>query len=335
NEHALGAFPDFFEHIRPELFLCDIFAENEMMTNKEIAKAFQYLGNLMELHGENKFKVRSYQNAYIQLRKLPRPLAEMTDEEIGALKGVGKAIASKIRELLDTGTLAAIREYEAKTPEGIRQMLQIKGFGPKKIQVIWRELGVESIGELLYACNENRLIDLKGFGDKTQADLKKKLEYFQKSQGKYHYATLEPEGLAILGHFKKILPDAPIGPVGAFRRKANIVEKISLLVAATELPETCFDGDFLRKTTQTDDLIHALTANDLPVEIHLCEAADFGSKQFRLTGSEAFLKAFVAACPGVDFRKLDAETAVFERAGLPFIAPEMREDAWAVELAKA
>ena len=121
------------------------------MTNKEIANAFRDLGSIMELHDENKFKIRSYSNAYITLRKWQQPLAEMSDEEIGSIKGVGKAISSKIRELLDTGDLETMQKYRDKTPVGIQEMLKIKGFGPKKILVVWKDLGVESVGELLYA----------------------------------------------------------------------------------------------------------------------------------------------------------------------------------------
>ena len=102
------------------------------MTNKEIAKTFQFLGNIMELHGENPFKIRSYQNAYINLRKLDRPLAEMSDADIEGLKGVGKAISGKIRELVDGGKMATLEKYREMTPEGVQEMLQIKGFWAKK-----------------------------------------------------------------------------------------------------------------------------------------------------------------------------------------------------------
>ena len=80
------------------------------MTNKEIARTFQYLGNIMELHGENKFKIRSYHNAYITLRKLDQALVDMNDEEIAGIKGVGKAISGKIRELLDNGEMQTLEK---------------------------------------------------------------------------------------------------------------------------------------------------------------------------------------------------------------------------------
>ena len=141
------------------------------MTNKEIANKFQELANLMELHGENKFKIRSYSSAYITLRKQSDSLSEMSEEEINGIKGVGKAISGKIRELLDNGKMETMKKYQDITPQGIQDMLKIKGFGPKKISVIWKELEVETVGELLYACNENRLVELNGFGQKSQADL--------------------------------------------------------------------------------------------------------------------------------------------------------------------
>jgi DNA polymerase (family 10) len=200
-----------------------------MMTNREIAKTFQFLGQIMELHGENKFKIRSYQNAYMTLRKLEQPLAELSDAEIGGIKGVGKAISGKIRELLDTGKMATLERYKGQTPEGVQEMLGIKGFGPKKIQTIWKDLGVESIGELLYAVNENRLIELKGFGKKTQDDLKSKLEYYQKSKNKYHYAALEAEALELEKQLANASPDLKVALTGATRRKANIQDGIALL----------------------------------------------------------------------------------------------------------
>ena len=102
------------------------------MTNKEIAKAFQQLGDLMELHGENPFKIRSYQNTYITLRKLDRPLTEMSKAEMDEIKGVGSAIAAKITELLENGKMQLLEKYKAMTPQGVVEMMDIDGFGPKK-----------------------------------------------------------------------------------------------------------------------------------------------------------------------------------------------------------
>lgn len=161
------------------------------MTNKQIANAFDELANLMELHEEDDFRIRSYRNAYLNLRKLDRPLADMTDAGIKEIKGVGPAIAGKIRELLSTGAMATLEKYRSQTPPGVVEMLQVNGFGPKKVRIVWKDMGIETAGELWYACNENRLVEFKGFGLKTQEDLKNKLEYFLKSRDKLHLDAAE------------------------------------------------------------------------------------------------------------------------------------------------
>ena len=304
------------------------------MTNKEIAKTFQYLGNIMELHGENKFKIRSYQNAYITLRKLDQPLKGMSDEEIGGIKGVGKAIAGKIRELLDNGKMATLERYKDQTPDGVQEMLNIKGFGPKKILSIWKDLGVETIGELLYAVNENRLIELKGFGKKTQDDLKQKLEYYQKSKHKFHYAALEAEAEDVLKSIQQQLPDSRVSITGAMRRRSNIVESIDILIASNGAIDLIF-GENLKKEKEEAGIIYAKSGNELPVHIYSCGKEEFGSKLFRYTAAPDFMEAFVEQNPGIDFRGMEEESAVFEKVNLPYIVPELREQDWSLDLAKA
>lgn len=305
------------------------------MTNKEIAKTFQLLGNIMELHGENPYKIRSYQNAYINLRKLDRPLSEMSDEDISSLKGVGKAISGKIRELLDNGKMATLEKYREQTPEGVEEMLHIKGFGPKKIRVIWKDLGAETIGELLYAVNENRLIELKGFGKKTQDQLKEQLEYYQRTKHQFHYAALEAAAGNLIKVWQTQFPEIPISFSGALRRHANVLDKISLLIG-TEKDITASLGKLGLQNIKKDSSIYkAVTEDELPVLIQTCAAAAFGSKLFRYTAGDDFLQAFIQAFPKLDFKGLPDETAVFERAGLPYIQPELREQSWALALAQS
>jgi len=278
----------------------------------------------MELHGENPFKIRSYSNAYLSLRKLETPLSEMSDGEISALKGVGKTIVSKIRELETSGSLATMEKYKEMTPEGIQEMLQIKGFGPKKVRVIWKDLGAESIGELLYACNENRLIELKGFGQKTQEDLKNKLTYFLNSKNKFHYASLELLAEGLKEALQKQLPEARITFTGELRRRNPILEKIELLVASESPIETGVAAVLTIEQNEEQQII-ARTDNNIPVIIYKCTANNFGSKQFRYTGGKDFIQSFLSRVVADDFRDIATEAAVFEKANLAFIEPELRD----------
>ncbi|MEL6638161.1 MAG: PHP domain-containing protein [Bacteroidota bacterium] len=302
------------------------------MTNKEIARNFNELARIMELHDENPFKIRSYANAYLQLRKVGTPLVDMSDAEISGIKGVGKAIAGKIRELERTGTLAALEKYREMTPQGVQDMLRIKGFGPKKIKSLWKGLEVETIGELLYACNENRLVELKGFGAKTQEDLRKKLEYFLKSQDQFLYATLEEVGEEVLAHLQQALPaGTPVAFVGAFRRRNPVLKGIELLVGGDL--SAVFDGEELRLVRQEEDYYLARTADEIPVRLFQCRPEAFGSKLFRHTGTEAFTQYFLERAQETDFRDLAEEAEVFAKAGIPYIEPELREGPGAVDRA--
>lgn len=306
------------------------------MTNKEIAKTFQQLGDLMELHGENPFKIRSYQNAYLTLRKLDRPLAEMNKAEMDDIKGVGSAIAAKIIELLESGKMQLLEKYKAVTPPGVIEMMDIDGFGPKKVFTVWKDLGVESVGELLYAVNENRLIELKGFGKKTQDALKQKLAYYQRSKDKFHYATLEAEAADLLHYLQKKLPDVKISLVGAIRRHANIIDAIEILIGTANNLDQIFDNQTLTKKEESNNLITAITENAYPVTIYNCAAAEFGSQLFFLTATPAFIDAFQKKFPGVvETEHLPDEEGFFQEANLPYIAPELRESAEILQKAAA
>lgn len=302
------------------------------MSNKEIAKTFQFLGDIMELHGENPFKIRSYQNAYLTLRKLDRPLTEMDATEIGSIKGVGQAIAEKIRELLDTGKMSTLQQYLDKTPEGVQEMLHIKGFGPKKIKVIWESLGIETIGELLYAVNENRLLELKGFGEKTQNELRQQLQYFLKTRHQFHFASVEGEGNSILQKLQAALPGVKIEFTGAFRRCANVLESIDLLVGTKDALEPVLTGIGLQNIQVQAEQINASSENEYPIRIFQCAGSEFGSKQFRHTAGPAFMQAFLDQNPGSDFRDLEEESQVFALAKQPYIPAELREEPWALAL---
>ncbi len=295
------------------------------MSNKEIANAFDELANLLELHEENEFKIRSYRNAYLTLRKLDQPLAGLSDADIKNIKGIGPAISGKIRELLSAGSMKALQEARAQTPPGVVDMLQVNGFGPKKVRVVWQEMGIESIGELLYACNENRLIEFKGFGLKTQEDLKGKLEYYLRSKDQLHCDAAEEEADFVGAWLTGKLPGAFVSPVGEVRRRCPVVAQLELLVGYNGAFDPAFDGEALRLEKEENGRFFCRLENHTPVLLHRCLAEEFGSKLFQLTGSPDFIEAFVKAAPGLSFKSLRTEQEVFEKAGLPFLPPELRE----------
>src|SRR5471030_603793 len=200
------------------------------MENKPIARTLRLLSQLMELHDENPFKIKSIANAAFKVDKLPFPIAGKSLAEMEKIDGIGKSTAAKIHELLEKGTMTDLVDLLATTPEGIVEMLGIKGIGPKKIGVIWHDLGIENIGELLYACNENRLIEAKGFGLKTQEEIRKVLEFRMASNGKFLYAQVEAQAEKLMLLLKETLPGGLIEFAGEYRRKCEIITELVIVV---------------------------------------------------------------------------------------------------------
>ncbi|MDF1699359.1 MAG: helix-hairpin-helix domain-containing protein [Saprospiraceae bacterium] len=294
------------------------------MTNKEIARFFNKLAKIMELHKENPFKIRSYSNAYLSLRKIEKPFTETSKEEIAGIRGVGKAIADKIHELIETGNLSAYQKYEAITPPGVIEMLGIKGFGPKKIQVIWKELEIETIGELLYACNENRLIDLKGFGLKTQATLKKQLEYYIDSRGKYHYDSVAGSAAELEEKINRAFPDDKSELVGLVKRMMPEVKGIEILTTADEQEIIeAIDGLGMNE----DGTL--LQYNTYPVFFNKVDSTSFGTEAFKQNSSEDFIECFETIPVSTD------EQSLFDALQMAYVHPEYRESSIAYEQSKS
>jgi DNA polymerase (family 10) len=218
-----------------------------------------------------------------------------------------------------------LEKYRDKTPVGVQEMLEINGFGPKKVRQVWQEMGIETVGELWYACNENRLVEYKGFGLKTQEDLLRKLDYFQKSKGKWHMDAAEELAEQVCAHIGKALPGAYLAPVGDVRRRCPIVHQVEILVGYNGPLETIFDDSVLVALEAEGKRFTARFDSGSSVTIHQCLAEEFGSKLFLLTGSVPFVQAFAANHAGVEFRGLRAEEDVFEKVRSAFVAPELRE----------
>jgi len=292
-----------------------------MMSNKEIANVFKNLAAIMELHNENTFKIRSYSNAYVNLRKLDAPLAEMDESALNQLPGVGKAIREKIQELLSTGSLATYEKYAQVTPLGIIDMLSIKGLGPKKIKVIWEELEIETVGELLHACYENRLSKVKGFGQKSQEDIKLKIEYYFQSQDKFHYATLLPIAEQLLDELRNIYVGTSVELTGAIRRKCNTLDRIEVIVGDLELAEEVYNEGLLEILSEDEGTLEAKTENGILVILYLVDEVDFVPSWFYLTATEDF-RTKVGDVPSGEFEN---EAEIFAKLELPYYIPEMRE----------
>ncbi|MFL5766206.1 MAG: helix-hairpin-helix domain-containing protein [Bacteroidia bacterium] len=282
------------------------------MNTEEIAKALKLTAQLMELHEVNPFKIKSIANAAYKLDKTDIDLEGKSLEELSAIEGIGKSIAAKINELQATGNLRELSEMVGKTPVGVIEMLKIKGIGPKKVGQLWRELEIESIGELLYACGENRLLTLKGFGEKTQTQVKQQIEFFQSNAGKFHYASVEKFANDLVAGLKKKYNTELVSLTGQMRRKCEIIDRVEVLIA--------YPGS-----------IEPVKDIAVKVELIQCVPEEFYTKLFETTAAEAHLKML----PAVNLQHPASEEEIFSSISLQYIEPELREGLNEVDLAKA
>jgi len=308
------------------------------MENKTIARTLRLLSQLMELHEENPFKIKSVANAYFKVDKLPFALKDKPLDELDKIDGIGKGLASKIVELLQTGELQELKEILDRTPEGVVEMLAIKGIGPKKIFIIWRTLGIESIGELYYACNENRLIEAKGFGLKTQEEIKNAIEFKLAANGRFLYAQVEGFAKTLLTQLSEwtanIDSSAILGFAGQYRRACEIIDELEIVIG-TENIETlkqnlpAFEPLSL---IEAENSFICTTEAGFRIKIYVVEKSAFYLQWFKLTGNtEHVEKVLTLAGEGL----FTSEEEIYSKAGLAFIEPELREDFDEIELAKA
>ncbi len=307
------------------------------MENKQISRHLRFLSQLMELHEENPFKIKSIANAAFKADKLPFPLAGKSLAELDKIEGIGKSIAIKIEELLATGTLKETEDYLEKTPAGIVEMLRIKGIGPKKIVTIWHELHIDSVGELYYACNENRLIEAKGFGLKTQEQIKKTIEFDIASQGKFLYAQAEAIEHDLLQNLNASFTGIKIASAGQFRRKLEIVDELIVVVSSEnieQLVSVLNEVSYLKFDSQNEQSWQGKTEHGMAVKLVFCGPKDFIKTLFIETGDSEHVQNVLLRIAVADFQP-KTEEEIYQEAGLPFIEPELREGKYWIEKAAA
>lgn len=310
------------------------------MENHEIAEVLERTAKLMELHSENPFKIRSYQNAAFKLEKTREKLSDKSVEELEQMEGIGKSLSAKIHQLIHTHELQDLRLLLDKTPTGILELMKIKGLGPKKIAVLWKELQIESPGELRYACHENRLLTLKGFGEKSQQQLLNAVEFSLAQQGFFHYAQAEAVAMEFLAVLKSRLPEICIGICGELRRKCEVVQQLDFIVGqdgvnTAEVISRLTDASIDASAAATG-LPLAFTLTGIPVKVHCCAPESFIFQRWKLTGNEQHINACQELASDETLDKIPGltdEESIYRLLGLPYIEPECREGLQEVELA--
>ncbi len=316
------------------------------MTNSQIVDLLELTGRLMELHDRDTFKTRSFQTAAFNLDKSTADLVNLPVEELVKLQGVGKSVAQKIREIAETGHLTDLDELLAQTPSGVLDMFRIKGLGVKKVRTLWQELGITNLQDLQLAGENGQIAKIKGFGASTQEKILTALEFLQEQQGKVRMdkaamiANLLHDELST--HFERVEIS------GQVRRKAQEVDRVQLLVQTSDPISAMLTLNKLPNLEQNEAESSPfvwrgrLAGFDVQVELLFYPAEQMNRQLFIQTATESHLQqagaggipllqvAYSSVVSEVTDRATEeVEQAIYARAGLPYIVPEMREDDFA------
>ncbi len=291
------------------------------------------LSKLMDIHGDNSFKAKSYSSAAFTIEKLPMQLATVEPDKIFSIKGIGESVGRKILEQLETGTLLALQEYVHKTPPGVIEMLNIKGIGPKKIATIWKDMEVETLGELLYACEENRLTLYKGFGEKTQQSVKEGIEFYLGTLGSYLYQQIESYTLNVHEKLNKAF-DAEFILTGTFRRQMEIIEKLEWVTTASgdELKIFFIAGNY-EIVNEEAGYVSFKGKENVTLGFFCCYEGQLYNQLFATSCSEVFLQAWISVTGWDATNPYSSEEEIFEDCNCAFIPVCERETAEIIELA--
>ena len=313
------------------------------MENKIILSLLKLYAKLLELHDGEPMKIKSINSAIFNLEKTTLTLSALKTEELEKLQGVGKSLASMIAEIINHNTFAQLQELVDKTPAGVMAMFEIKGIGPKKIRTIWKDLGVETVEDLLQCCKDNKVAPLKGFGEKTQEEIYDYLLFKEAAKGKFYYAQVEKLAFAIENKLKNLFGEEWVSLAGDMRRKVEIIEKLIYVVATDDFIKGFneaiqIDGFIVDEILSSPYVIRGSIADGPLIEIKLVEKDCFGSRVYLNTAHPDHLNAEVGA--GETFfhilksTNFKTEEDIFEKIGWQYIEPELREGDFEIEASK-
>ncbi|MDD5557101.1 MAG: DNA polymerase/3'-5' exonuclease PolX [bacterium] len=322
------------------------------MENRAIADIFEEVADILDIKGENPFRIRSYRNAARTIGDMPSGVAGMigAGEDIEKIPGIGKSIDEKIREIVSTGRLRFLEELRAGLPRGLTELLRIEGLGPKKVKLFHDELGIDTIDKLETAAREGRLRELFRMGGRSEENLLGAIARYREGRGRFKLSVALDYAESIVRYLREGTGVRAVEPAGSLRRRRETVGDIDILAICG--PGSDIMDRFARYDAVEAVLAHGKTRSSarltcgLQVDVRVLERESFGAALQYFTGSKEHNIALRTRA--VDRKLKLSEYGVFKGArrvagrsekdvyaslGLPLIPPELRENRGEIEAA--
>ena len=324
------------------------------MKNKEVAEIFRKVAALLEIKGDNPYRIRAYQRAAQNIEALTIELEDLAAQgKLEKIPGIGKDLAQKIKEILETGTLQKYEELKREIPPELLKFLEIPGFGPKKAKMVYEKLGIKSLEELEKACLEHRLSRLPGFGPKTEANILKGLKLLKQKRGRLPLGLVLPWAEELVSLLRQESPIDRIDIAGSIRRRKETVKDIDILVTSKKSHQVM--EAFVSLPIVEEVLLQGETKSSvrlryqgLQVDLRVVDPECYGAALAYFTGSKAHNIRIreLGVQRGLKINEYGIfrgqeriggkeEEEVFKAVGLPWIPPELREDRGEIEAAQA
>ncbi len=321
--------------------------------NTDIAAVFDEIADFLEIGGENPFRIRAYRNAARTFRGLGPELRDMVDqnEDLTQLPGIGKELAAKIVEILETGTARALKKLQARHPQTLRDLLKIPNLGPKRVRILYQDLNIHNLEQLIEAARAGRISELSGFGAKTEKHILESAESFVAKEQRFKIAEVKPHADSLTTYLKGLPGVNQVVVAGSYRRSKETVGDLDILVTARK-DSPVMDGfvayaDVRKILSRGITRSSAVLRTGLQVDLRLVEHESFGAALQYFTGSQAHniavrrigrrmgLKINEYGVFTIDKRVAgNTEESVYQAVDLPFISPELREDRGEIEAAR-
>ncbi len=333
------------------------------MSNAEIARHLDRLADLSELDGDNPFRVRAYRNAAATVRDLETPVEELlaSGVDLTAIKGIGKEIDQKVRELVTTGSMPQLAALEARVPPSLLEVVRVKGIGPKQAATLWRALGVTSVDELETAAEAGRITELPGFGTKKVAAILRGIESYRRNTGRVLLGQVDAVLAPLLQRLAAVPGLERLEVAGSYRRRKETVGDVDIVAVASD-PAALSDALVAYDEVATvlgrgETKTSVELGSGLQVDLRVVAADRFGGALLYFTGSKEHnvelrqrslergwhlndYGLFEGGEPGKDrvggkLLASETEADIYARLGMAFVPPELREGRGEVEAAAA
>jgi DNA polymerase (family 10) len=323
--------------------------------NKSIADILTEIADILDIQGENPFRVRSYRNAARTIADMGQSVRAMVQagEDLEQIPGIGKSLQEKIEEIVSTGKCGFLEELRAKVPPGVTELLKLEGLGPKKVKLLYDELGVDSVDRLEKSAQAGKLRDLPGMGLKTEEKVLKSIEQYRAGMGRFKLSVGFTYAQALLEYLKGLPGLKRLDPAGSFRRHRETIGDLDLLAICGRgckvMDRFTTYGDVAEVISEGETKSSVRLKCGLQVDVRVLEEESYGAALHYFTGSKAHNVAIRERAKDLGlkvseygvFRAKDEkrlsganEEDVFKAVGLPFIPPELREDRGEIQAAE-